>query len=91
MREFKALARSAEHDRMFANNIPFANRFDWDFALRLSTGFQNLSQRFGCAAGRILFHLVMRFDNLGVKIAAESLGSFARQPEEHIDSDAEVR
>src|SRR5258707_7178448 len=33
----------------------------------------------------------MRFDNLGVKIAAELFGSFAREPEEHIDSDAEVR
>ena len=33
----------------------------------------------------------MRFDDLGVKIAAELFGSFARQPEEHIDSDAEVR
>ena len=33
----------------------------------------------------------MRFDNLDVKIAAELFGSFAREPEEHIDSDAEVR
>ena len=33
----------------------------------------------------------MRFDNRDVKIAAELLGSFARQPEKHIDSDAEIR
>src|SRR4029453_7107233 len=32
----------------------------------------------------------MRFDNRDVKIAAELLGSFARQPEKHIDSDAEI-
>src|SRR5438067_1004500 len=33
----------------------------------------------------------MRFDNRDVKIAAELLGSFARQPEKDIDSDAEIR
>src|SRR5882724_12844312 len=33
----------------------------------------------------------MRFDNRAVKIAAEFLGSFARQPEKHIDSDAKIR
>jgi len=52
--------------------------------------FQNLSQCFGCPAGRIFFHFVMRFDNLGLKIVAELFGSFARQPEEYIDSDAEI-
>ena len=33
----------------------------------------------------------MCFDDLGVKIPAELFGSFLRQPEEHIDSDAEIR
>src|SRR5262245_1055486 len=33
----------------------------------------------------------MRFDNLGAKVAGELLGSFPRQPEEHVDSDAEIR
>jgi hypothetical protein len=32
----------------------------------------------------------MRFDNLGLKIIAELFASFARQPEEYIDSDAEI-
>ena len=32
----------------------------------------------------------MRFDNRDVKITAELLDSFARQPEKHIDSDAEI-
>src|SRR5713101_8424508 len=76
---------------MFANDIAFANRLDWNFAMRFSSCFQNLSQRFGRPAWRIFFHLVMRFDNRDVKIAAEPPGSFARQPEKHVDSDAEIR
>ena len=82
MREFKTLARSAKNDRMFPNDIAFANRSNRNFALHFPSRFQNLSKCFGCPAGRIFFHFVMRFDNLGLKIAAELFGSFVRQPEE---------
>src|SRR5216110_1731151 len=63
---------------------------DWNFTLRFFSLLQDLGQRFGRPAGRIFFHLVMRFDNRDVKIAAELLDGFSRQPEKHIDSDAEI-
>ena len=53
--------------------------------------FQNLTERLGSAAGRVLLHFVMRFDNLTTKIRSEQFGSFSRQPEKHINSHAEIR
>src|SRR5919198_2765163 len=91
MREFKALAGAAKNDRVLADHVAFANRLDWNFALRFFSCFQNFSQCFGRSAWRIFFHLVMCFDNLGIKIAAELLRGFARQPKEHIDPDTEIR
>ena len=67
---------------MFTNDIAFANRSNRNFTLHFFSSFQNIGKCFGCPAGRIFFHFVMRFDNLDVKIAAELFGSFARQPEE---------
>src|SRR4029450_5006635 len=91
MREFKPLAWAVENNRMFPNDISFANRLDWNFVLPFFSCLQNLGQRFSRPAGRIFFHLVVCFDNLGVKITSELLGSFTRQPEEHVDSDTEIR
>src|SRR5439155_9203824 len=91
MGQLKALGGSVENDCMLANDVAFTDRLNRNFSLRFLSCFQTPGQRFGRPAGRIFFHFVMRFDNLGFKIAAELFGSFAREPEEHIDSDAEVR
>ena len=89
MRELEAFARSRENYGMLPDDLVFANRLNrYFFFLRR---FQNLSERFGRAAGRIFFHFVMRFDDLVTEIPPKQLGSFAGQPEKHIDADAEIR
>ena len=66
MRELKALARSRENHSVLADYLAFANRLNrYFFFLH---GFRNLSERFRRAAGRILFHFVVRFDDLGIEI-----------------------
>ena len=70
MRELEAFARSRENYGVLTNDLAFANRLNRYFVLIFSRPFQNLSERFGRAAGRILFHFVMRFDDLGIEFLA---------------------
>ena len=91
MRKLNALAASTKNHGVLTNHIAFANRLNRNFVLNLLRRFQNVTERFGRPAGRIFFHLVMRFDNLCIKIAPEQFASLTGQPEEHINSDAEIR
>ena len=91
MRELKALGGPAENYGVLADYVTFANRLNRYLVSSFLRRFQRLGESFRCAAGRVFFHLVMRFDNLGVEITAEQFNSFGRQPEKHIDTDAEIR
>src|SRR5438034_10332441 len=76
---------------MNANNFSFTNRLNGNLRIRVTRALYNFRQRLGRPARFIFFHLVMRFDNLRIEIAAEQFGSFTRQPKKHIYSDAEIR
>ena len=71
MREFEALVNTAKDYCVLAYNIAFANRLDRYFILALLARFQNLSESFGRAARRILFHFVMCLDDLGIEVRNE--------------------
>ena len=68
MRELEALARFRENHGVLTDYLAFANGLNRYFVLNFLRRFQNLSERFGCAAGGIFFHFVMRFDDLGIEI-----------------------
>ena len=71
MRQLEALARSAKNYYVLTDHVALADRHNGNFILHFSYRFQNFRERFGRPARRILFHFVMRFDNLGIEIAVE--------------------
>ena len=91
MRKLKALSGPAENYVVLADDLAFANRLNRDFLLNFLRRFQNLSERFGRSAGGVLFHFVMRLDDLRIEIRTEQVGSFPRQPEQYIHANAEIR
>ena len=74
---------------MFAHDLAFANRFNWNCRLRCL--FQNLAQRLRCPARRILFHRVMSLNDLRRELGAEDFRGAASQSKERVYSDTEVR
>ena len=55
MRELEALAGSCKNHGVLTDYLAFANGLNRYFILNFLHAFQNLSERFGCAAGRIFF------------------------------------
>ena len=76
---------------MLTDDVAFANRFNRYFGLNLLRRFQNLRESFRRAAGRILFHFMMRFDNLSAEVRTKEFGSLARQPKQRIHPNTEIR
>src|SRR5438128_9320050 len=90
MRQLQALARPAENHCVLPDDIAFADRLNRNILFRFAHRFQNLAQSFCRPAWRIFFHLVMRFNDLGIEIPAEQFGGFACQPGKHINSNTEI-
>ena len=75
---------------MLADHVAFANRLNWNLIGHVLCLAQNPSEGFCGPAGRIFFHVMVRFDYFGIEISAKNLPSSVRQSKKRVHAHAEI-
>ena len=90
MCQFQPLARPGKNHRVLADHITFADRLDWNFISDVLCLAQDFSESFRAATGRVLFHAMVRFDDLGTEFVPKNICSSLCKSKKRVYPHAEV-